>query len=226
LKRIEFDTPIFGVNEIRHTRFDFLDYRNVDGIMLPFAARMSAGDQLEQENRVEHVAVDAIVLPEQFRRPAPPPDLVIKRRKSPETTVALLEQHGDKPDAQEADPVLRRYLEKHGLRRIGPTFRLQPLADGDLPAVGIPIAQPPATTRPTSRPTTREMPRIAVLPGRDILTTVISGKDSASRPAAIERLLSHARKVGCEPDGPCKIVFWPSDVLQLQLPVRARKTER
>ena len=63
LKRIEFETPIFGVNEIRHTRFEFLDYRNVDGIMVPFTAKMSAGDQLEQEVRVEQVTVDAVVLP-------------------------------------------------------------------------------------------------------------------------------------------------------------------
>jgi hypothetical protein len=223
LKRVEFETRIFGVNQERRARFEFSDYRNVDGMMVPFAARMAADDKLEMEERVQEVLINPAIAPERFRKPAPPADLVIKKRTTPEIAVALLEQHGDKPDATEADPVLRRYLDKYDLVRIGPTFRLQPFGEGELPAVGIPIAPPPATTRPTSRPTTRELPRIAVVPARTILTTMISGKDSASRPAAIERLLSRAREDGYEPDGPCKIVYWPADVLQLQLPVRPRK---
>jgi hypothetical protein len=119
--------------------------------------------------------------------------------------------------------VLKRYVSKYGLAKNGPAFRLQPIDDDGLPAVGLPIAPPPATTRPSSRPTTRELPRIAVLPARTILTTMVSGATPASRPAAIERLLGRAREEGCEPDGPCKIVFWPSNVVQIQLPVRPSK---
>jgi hypothetical protein len=223
LRRIEFEARIFGVDEVRRARFEFLDYRNVEGIMVPFAAKMSSDGRLEQEDRVEQFTINPTFGPERFQKPDPPAGLVIKRRTSPETVVALLEQHGDKPDADEADPVLNRYLDKYDLTRVGPPFRLQPLSEEDLPAVGVPVAKLPPTTRPTSRPTTREMPRIAVMPARTILTTVISGKDSASRPAAIERLLARAREEGCEPAGPCKIVFWRPDVLQLQLPIRPRK---
>jgi hypothetical protein len=223
LRRIEFDAMIFGNKREGQTRIELLDYRNVEGVMIPFGAKISVNGNLEQEERVEQVLINPAISPDLFRKPPAPTDLVIKKRTSPEATVALLEQHGDKPDAEEAEETLNRYAKKHDLARNGPLFRLQPVGDSSLPAVGMPIAPPPATTRPSSRPTTRELPRIAVLPSRTILTTTISGTTPASRPAAIERLLTRAREDGLEPDGPCKIVLWSADVVQLQLPVRPRK---
>jgi hypothetical protein len=223
LKQIEFDAVIFGVNSARKARFELGDFRRVDGIMVPFELKMFVDDRKEQEDRVDEIVVNPAIPAERFRRPEAPKDLVIRSRTSPEVMVALLEQVGPKPEAAaDAEAALKRYLEKHELARNGPSFRLQPLSEDDLPAVGVPISTPPATTRPTSRPTTRELPRITVMPARRILTTMIPG-DPGARPAAIEKLLSRAREEGSEPDGPCKIVLWSPAVVQLQLPIRPRK---
>jgi hypothetical protein len=224
LRQIEFEAEIFGEDGPRQTRIELLDYRRVDGLMVPFAERMTVEGEPRLEERVEQILINPTIPPERFKRPAPPADLAIRTRSSPEVTVAILEQQGTRPEAAlDAEETLGRYLEKHGLRRNGPPFRLQPLAEGELPAVGAPIGPLPPETRPTSRPATRELPRIAVFPARTIYTAVVPGADPAARSGAIERILSRVRADGREPDGPCKIVLWSPDIVQLQIPVRAKK---
>lgn len=223
LRQIEFDAVIFGAREPRLTRIELLDYRRVDGVMVPFASKMSVGEE-RMEVHIERLAINPSIPVERFQRPKPPTDLVIATRMIPEVLVAILEQHGSRPGpVADAEADLARYVDKHSLSRNGLPFRLQPLSEDDLPAVGVPIAAAPADTRPTTRPTTREQPRIAVLPACTALTTVVPGNDPAARSAAIERLLSRARAEGSEPAGPCKIVVWSPDILQLQLPVRPKK---
>jgi hypothetical protein len=223
LRQIDFEAVIFGAASARQTRIELLDYRLVDGVMVPFASKMSVGDE-RMEEHIERVAINPSIPVERFQRPKPPTDLVIATRSIPEALVAMLEQHGARPGpVAEAEDDLARWVDKNGLARNGPPFRLQPLSEDDLPAVGVPVAALPPDTRPTTRPTTREQPRIAVLPACTALTTVIPGNDPAARSAAIERLLSRARGDGCEPAGPCKIVVWSPDILQLQLPIRPKK---
>jgi hypothetical protein len=224
LRRIEFEAVLFGHSSERENRIELSDYRRVEGVMIPFAERMFVGGRLVMEERVEDIRINPSIAPEAFHRPTTPSGLVIKDRESPAMMVAILEQPGPKPGAaEEAEEDLDRYLAKHRLERNGPGFRLQPLGDAELPAVGVPIAPPPPETRPTSRPTTRELPRIALFPARRIVTTVVKRNDPAERSAAIARLIAHAAVAGLEPDGPCKIVLWSADIVQLQIPVRQKK---
>jgi hypothetical protein len=223
LRQIDFEAVIFGADRERPTRIELLDYRRVDGVMVPFEERISVAGKLEQEERIEQVLINPSIDLSRFRRPEPPRDLVIRDRTAAEVTVAILEQRSPRPEAAaDAEADLARYLAKHDLVPNGPSFRLQPVAERDVPAVGVPILPPPPETRPASRPATREQARIAELPRRRVLTTVIPADDPAARSAAIERLLAHAGAAGLEPAGPCKIVLWSAEVVQLQLPVGPR----
>ncbi|HYC78691.1 MAG TPA: hypothetical protein VEI02_13780 [Planctomycetota bacterium] len=222
LARLAWEATFVGRRGKRQARLDLDDWRSESGIVAAWRARLFVDEAPAGENRLTALVVNPTLPDDAFAPPAPvggePP--VVERDTAPQT-VALWEQRRGTGSVADAEDKLASFIERRGLVRRGPMFRLLPTREGEHAAVGVAVVPPPSETRPSSSPS--EMLHVTVRPGGRVLSLVLRRPDDSARTAALARLTAHAESRGLTPDGPCRATEWSETLLQLQLPVREKE---
>ncbi len=221
-RRVEWTAEIYGERGTHVLRLDLLDHKTIDGLLVTTRSRFLLDGQFIAEDRVDAITFNSPIEDSCFQEPDPKTDPPIRTRTAAALTVALLEHVDSGTSALErAEHDLQKWIDRYSLKRNGPVFYLEPVAEGHVPAVAVPIIPPPAETRPTTRGS--DDPRISTFTEQDVYTTAVLGRDESKRAAARKRLTEKAKADGVEIAGPCRIVLWSADITQLQLPVRRKK---
>ena len=214
VRQAAWETTSYGHRWKVRATLTFEDYRLVDGIMVPFKAT-HALDGLELAvTRVEQVVFNPELAASVFQQAERPDRPVIIRRPVAPLRAALLE--GPDLDPAGANRELARFVDRDGVIRNGPEFRVVGREDGVVTALGMPVK----VTGVQPELGEGKGPAIRSLPGYEALTLVIQDPRESEREAARTRLLDEARLLSLKPAGPFREVVWSGRIEQVQLPVR------
>ena len=221
LKSVRFASTFIGRPGRLPARLELDDWRPVEGgVFGAFAAKLFIDDDVAPASvtKTESLAVNSTLVREAFDPPTGDAPILV-RDLGPET-VALWERKGpDGPAPADAEEKLAAFVSSRGLVRRGPVFRLL-AAEESPPAVGVAVVPPRSETRPSA--TGADSLRVTTRPGGRVLTVAVRSGDEKILHAAATRLAKDAAERGYVAAGPCRVVSWSRELVQIQLPVRPR----
>ncbi len=221
LKSVRFASTFIGRPGRSPARLELEDWRPVEGgVFGAFAAKLFIDDDVVPAivTKTESLAVNSTLVREAFDPPTGAAPILVRDLGA--ETVALWERKGpDGPAPADAEEKLAAYVLSRGLVRRGPVFRLL-AAEESPPAVGVAVVPPRSETRPSA--TGNDSLRVTTRPGGRVLTVAVRAGEEKVLHAAATRLVNDASERGYVAAGPCRVVSWSRELVQLQLPVRPR----